>query len=195
MVYQPKEVTQLLIRWSNGHGEALTELTPLVYHELRRLANHHLRRERPDHTLQPTALVHEAYLRLIDQTTVRWQNRAHFFGIAANLMRQILVNHALSRKAAKRGGTAVKLTLDEAVAVAKQPSVDLVALDDALGQLAVLDAQQGRIVELRFFGGLTIEETAEVLRISPTTVKREWTMAKAWLHGSLTKGRESSSDE
>jgi len=195
MVHGPREVTQLLIRWSNGHGEALTELTPLVYDELRRLANHYLRRERPDHTLQPTALVHEAYLRLVDQTNVRWQNRAHFFGIAANLMRQILVNHALSQRAAKRGGTAVKLTLEEAVGVAKQQDLDLVALDEALSQLAELDAQQSRIVELRFFSGLTIEETAEVLRISPTTVKREWTTAKAWLHCSLTKGREWSSDK
>jgi RNA polymerase sigma factor (TIGR02999 family) len=190
MAHNPKQVTQLLIAWSSGHEEALTELMPVVYAELRRLAGHYLRRERPDHTLQPTALVHEAYLRLIDQTSVRWQNRAHFFGIAANLMRQILVNHALSHKAAKRGGTEVKLPLDEAVGVAKQQGVDLVALDEALSRLAVLDPQQGRIVELRFFGGLTIEEAAEVLRISPATVKREWATAKAWLHCSLTKGRE-----
>ena len=190
MVQGPREVTQLLIRWSNGHREALTELTPLVYNELRGLANHYLRSERPDHTLQPTGLVHEAYLRLIDQTSVRWQNRAHFFGIAANLMRQILVNHALSHRAAKRGGTAVKITLDEAVAVAKQQDLDLVELDEALSRLATLDSQQSRIVELRFFGGLTIEETAEVLRISPATVKREWATAKAWLHCSLTTGRE-----
>jgi RNA polymerase sigma factor (TIGR02999 family) len=129
MAHRPQQVTQLLIDWSSGHQEALTELMPVVYDELRRLAGHYLRRERPDHTLQPTALVHEAYLRLIDQTGVRWQNRAHFFGIAANLMRQILVNHALSHKAAKRGGAEVKLPLDEAVGVAKQQDVDLVALD------------------------------------------------------------------
>ena len=179
MVQGPREVTQLLIRWSNGHREALTELTPLVYSELRRLANHYLRSERPDHTLQPTGLVHEAYLRLIDQTSVRWQNRAHFFGIAANLMRQILVNHALSHRAAKRGGTAVKITLDEAaVGVAKQQDLDLVALDEALSRLATLDLQQSRVVELRFFGGLTIEETAEVLQVSPATIKREWTTPK-----------------
>ncbi|MCI0420855.1 MAG: sigma-70 family RNA polymerase sigma factor [Acidobacteria bacterium] len=195
MVQGPREVTELLIRWSNGHGEALTELTPLVYSELRRLANHYFRRERPDHTLQPTALVHEAYLRLIDQTNVRWQNRAHFFGTAANLMRQILVNHALSHQAAKRGGTAVKLSLDEAVGVSKEHDLDLVALDEALSRLATLDSQQSRIVELRFFGGLTIEEAAQVLRISPATVKREWATAKAWLHCALTKGGEWSSDE
>ncbi|MCI0627172.1 MAG: sigma-70 family RNA polymerase sigma factor [Acidobacteria bacterium] len=187
MVQDPKEITHLLIRWSNGQREALTELTPLVYSELRRLANHYFRSERADHTLQPTGLVHEAYLRLIDQTSIRWQNRAHFFGIAANLMRQILVNHALSHQAAKRGGTLVKLTLDDAVGVVKEQDPDLVALDGALSQLATLDLQQGRIVELRFFGGLTIEETAEVLQISPATVKREWTMAKAWLHCELTK--------
>jgi len=165
----------------------LEELMPLVYDELRRLAAHYLRHERPDHTLQPTALVHEAYLRLVDQTQVRWQNRAHFFGIAANLMRQILVNHALSHRASKRGGTAIKLTLDEAAGLSKQRDVDLVALDEALTRLAALDSQPSRIVELRFFGGLSIEETAEVLRISPATVKREWTMAKAWLHCALTK--------
>jgi RNA polymerase sigma factor (TIGR02999 family) len=186
MARSAKEITQMLVEWSNGRQEVLHELTPLVYDELRRLAAHHLRRERPDHTLQPTALVHEAYLRLVDQTQVRWQNRAHFFGIAAHLMRQILVNHALAHHAAKRGGTALKLTLEEAASVPKGQDVDLVALDEALTRLAALDPQQGRVVELRFFGGLTIEETAEVLRISPATVKREWTLAKAWLHCSLT---------
>jgi RNA polymerase sigma factor (TIGR02999 family) len=188
MTPSSKDLTQLLAEWRSGHQEALTELMPLVYDELRRLASHYLRRERPDHTLQPTALVHEAYLRLIDQTSIRWQNRAHFFGIAANLMRQILINHAHSRRAAKRGGTAFKLTLDEAAGLSQtRENVDLVALDEALSRLAVLDPQQGRIVELRFFGGLTIEEAAEVLRISPATVKREWTTAKAWLHCVLTK--------
>jgi RNA polymerase sigma factor (TIGR02999 family) len=186
MARPSKEITEMLLEWSNGRQEVLHELTPLVYDELRRLAAHHLRRERPDHTLQPTALVHEAYLRLVDQTQVRWQNRAHFFGIAAHLMRQILVNHALAHRAAKRGGTALKLTLEEAASVPKGQDVDLVALDEALTRLAALDPQQGRVVELRFFGGLTIEETAEVLRISPATVKREWTLAKAWLHCSLT---------
>ena len=187
MVRVSKQVTELLIDWSNGHQEALTDLMPLVYDELRRLANHYLRRERPDHTLQPTALVNEAYLRLVDQTGVGWQDRAHFFGIAANSMRQILINHAHSHRAAKRGGTAFKLSLDEAAGLSQtREDVDLVALDEALSRLAVLDPQQARIVELRFFGGLTIEETAEVLRISPATVKREWTTAKAWLHCALT---------
>jgi RNA polymerase sigma factor (TIGR02999 family) len=187
MERSPREITQILLEWSNGRQEVLHELMPLVYDELRRLAAHYLRREHPDHTLQPTALVHEAYLRLVDQTQVRWQNRAHFFGIAANLMRQILVNQALNHQAAKRGGTAFRLTLDEAAALPKERDIDLVGLDEALTRLAALDPQQGRVVELRFFGGLTIEEAAEVLRISPATVKRDWTMAKAWLHCTLTK--------
>jgi RNA polymerase sigma factor (TIGR02999 family) len=188
MTPSAKHVTQLLLDWSNGNKAALDNLMPLVYDELRGLANHYLRRERPDHTLQATALVHEAYLRLVDQSNVRWQNRAHFFGIAANLMRQILVNHALSHNTAKRGGGAHKLSLDEAVGLSKERDVDLVALDEALTRLAALDSPQGRIVELRFFGGLTIEETAEVLGISPVTVKREWTTAKAWLHREIKKG-------
>jgi RNA polymerase sigma factor (TIGR02999 family) len=187
MAGSSKEITQMLLEWSNGRQEVLEELMPLVYDELRRLAAHRLRHERPDHTLQPTALVHEAYLRLVDQTEVQWQNRAHFFSIAANLMRQILVNHALAHRAAKRGGTALKLTLDEAADLPKKQDVDLVALDEALTRLTALDSQQSRIVELRFFGGLTIEEAAEVLQVSPATVKREWTMGKAWLHCELTK--------
>jgi len=182
MTPSAKDVTQLLGDWANGNKEALDKLLPLVYDELRRLADRYLRRERPDHTLQPTALVHEAYLRLVDQTAVRWQNRAHFFGIAANLMRQILVNHALSHRAAKRGGEASKLPLEEASNLSLERDVDLVALDEALARLATFDSRQSRIVELRFFGGLTVEEAAEVLGISPATVKREWTTAKAWLH-------------
>jgi len=187
MALSSKEITQMLVDWANGRQEVLEELMPLVYDELLRLAVHYLRQERPDHTLQPTALIHEAYLRLVDQTQPHWQNRAHFFGIAANLMRQILVNHALSHRAAKRGGSALRVTLDDAADYSKEQGLDLVALDDALTRLAALDPQQGRIVELRFFGGLTIEEAGEVLRISPATVKREWTMAKAWLHCALTK--------
>jgi RNA polymerase sigma factor (TIGR02999 family) len=187
MTSPAKEITEMLIHWSNGHQEVLADLMPLVYDELRRSAAHYLGRERPDHTLQPTALVHEAYLRLVDQSRVRWQNRAHFFGIAAKLMRQILVDHARANRAAKRGGTAFKLTLDDAAGVCEEGSLDLVALDEALTRLAALDLQQGRIVELRFFGGLTIEEAAEVLQISPATVKREWITAKAWLHCTLTK--------
>ena len=154
---------------------------PLVYDELRRVAQHYLRRERSDHTLQSTALVHEAYLRLAGQSQPQWQNRAHFFGIAAHLMRQILVEHARGRGAAKRGGNALRLELDESLATAQQTDVDVIALDVALQQLSELDAQQGRIVELRFFGGLTIEDTSEVLGVSPATVKRDWVTARAWL--------------
>ena len=163
---------------------------PLVYSELRQLAQHYLRKERSDHTLQSTALVHEAYLRLAGQSPPQWQNRAHFFGIAAHLMRQILVEHARGRAAAKRGGGATRMTLDESLgmsmAIAQQNEVDVIVLDKALQDLTELDAQQGRIVELRFFGGLTIEDTSEVLGISPATVKREWVTARAWLFRAMT---------
>jgi RNA polymerase sigma factor (TIGR02999 family) len=179
-------VTELLVRWRGGDREALEELMPLVYEELRRLAHHYLRQERPDHTLQSTALVHEAYLRLAGQNPPQWQNRAHFFGIAARIMRQILVEYARGRSTAKRGGNAVTLTLDEAVAVPQGMDVDVVALDRALTELSGLDAQQGRIVELRFFAGLTIEDTSEVLGISPATVKRDWAAARAWLFRAMT---------
>jgi RNA polymerase sigma factor (TIGR02999 family) len=180
-------VTRLLMDWSKGDQHALDELTPLVYGELKRLAGRYLRRERADHTLQSTALVHEAFLRLIDQRDVRWQNRAQFFGIAAQLIRRILVDHARSHHAQKRGGEAAKLSLDEAIRTPElRKDVNLVALDDALDRLAEIDPQQGRIVELRFFGGLTIEETAEVLKISPATVKRDWTVAKAWLYREIS---------
>jgi RNA polymerase sigma factor (TIGR02999 family) len=162
---------------------------PLVYSELRRLASRYLRRERSDHTLQSTALVHEAFLRMVDQKSVRWQNRAHFFGIAAQWIRRILVDHARSRQALKRGASPFLLSLDEAIAASQQRSVDLVALDDALGGLARLDPQQARIVELRFFAGLTVEEAAEVLRVSPATVKRDWTAAKAWLYREMSGKR------
>ena len=183
----PQQVTQLLVEWSNGDQEALEQLTPLVYGELRRLAGRYLRKERPDHTLQATALVHEAYLRLIDQRNVRWQNRAHFFGVAAQMIRRILVDHARSRHAAKRGAMAPKLSLDEAIALPDRKEFDLVALDDALNSLAKIDPQQARIVELRFFTGLTVEETAEVLSISPATVKRDWVTAKAWLYRDISR--------
>jgi RNA polymerase sigma factor (TIGR02999 family) len=182
------DVTQLLVSWSEGDPKALEALTPLVYDELRTLAGRYLRRERPDHTLQSTALVHEAYLRMVDQRQVRWQNRAHFFGVAAQIIRRILVDHARSHKAEKRGADAVKLSLDEAMAVPQERQVDLVALDDSLNSLASFDVQQGRIVELRFFGGLSIEETAAVLGVSPATVKRDWAMAKAWLYRDMTSG-------
>ena len=163
---------------------------PMVYGELRRLASHYLRQERSDHTLQGTALVHEAYLRLAGpHAPPQWQNRAHFFGIAARMMRQILVEHARVHNAAKRGGAGVyKLTLDEALNLPNQTDVDLIALDAALNQLSELDPQQSRIIELRFFAGLTIEETSEVLGISPATVKRDWTSARAWLHREIVRG-------
>jgi RNA polymerase sigma factor (TIGR02999 family) len=159
----------------------------LVYDELRKLAGGYLQAERADNTLQATALVHEAYLRLVDWQNVTWQNRAHFFAVAAQVMRHILVDHAREKGAQKRGGGMTKLSLDEALSFAQQREVDMVALDDALKELAEFDETQGKIVELRFFGGLTIEETAEALRISPATVKREWTMAKAWLHKTIVR--------
>ena len=177
-----KPVTELLVRWRDGDREALDSLMPLVYAELRRLAQYYLRRERSDHTLQSTALVHEAYLRLAGQNPPHWQNRAHFFGIAAHVMRQILVEHARALNAAKRGGGACKITLDAALDIQQKADVDVIALDGALDRLNELDPQQSRIVELRFFAGLTIEDTAEVIGISPATVKRDWTSARAWLH-------------
>jgi RNA polymerase sigma-70 factor (ECF subfamily) len=184
------DVTQILQEVSGGDRDAPARLMPLVYDELRRLADHYLRQERPDHTLQPTALVHEAYLKLIDQTRVDWQNRAHFFGVAAQLMRRILVDHARRHRASKRGGFQQKLALDEAVDYSQPRDVDLVALDEALNVLAKLDERQSRIVELRFFGGLTIEETAEALGVSPATVKVDWSMAKAWLRREIGRGND-----
>jgi RNA polymerase sigma factor (TIGR02999 family) len=174
-------VTQLLVDWNRGNQAALDELFPIVYDELRRLARSYLRQERSGHTLQPTALVHETYLRLIDQRSVSWQNRAQFFGLAAQMMRRILVNHAVGRHAAKRGGHAERVPLDEALDVLEARQVDVVALDAALKALAALDPRQSQIVELRFFGGLTVEETADVVGISPASVKREWAAAKLWL--------------
>jgi RNA polymerase sigma factor (TIGR02999 family) len=187
-VTPPEDITRILQEVSGGNREAPARLMPLVYDELRRLADHYLRRERPDHTLQPTALVHEAYLRLIDQTRVDWQNRAHFFGVAAQLMRRILVDHARRHQAEKRGGFRQKLTLDEAVDYSQTRDVDLVRLDEALTALAQFDERQSRVVELRFFGGLTIEETAEALAVSPATVKVDWSMAKAWLRREIGGG-------
>ncbi len=176
------EVTRLLKEWGNGRQEALDQLLPRIYAELRRLASSYLRRERPDHTLQPTALVHEAFLKLVDQRAVRWQNRAHFFGIAAQAMRRILVDHARAHAADKRGAGERAVSLDEVSVAIGAPDIDVLALDEALTRLATLDLQQSRVVELRFFGGLTLEETAQVLNISPATVGREWTLAKAWLY-------------
>jgi len=179
------DVTTLLSEWGNEHHEVEELLFPLVYAELRKIARAHLRRERRDHTLQPTALVNEAYLRLVDQERVEWNGRAHFFGIASQMMRRILVDHARRRNAIRRGAGAHKVTLDEALAAGDGGEVDLVALDDALDRLAGLDPDQGRLVELRFFGGLTIEETAEGMGTSPATVKREWATARAWLFREL----------
>lgn len=186
-----KDLTRLLLAWSNGDERALDKLTPLVYDELRRLARRYLRRERSGHSLQATALVHEAFIRLIDQQQTPWESRLHFFGIAAQLMRQILVEHARSRQAAKRGGGALRLSLSQAGAIFPDPDVDLVALDDALNLLARIDPQKSRLVELRFFSGLTIEETAEALGVSPATVIRQWRLAKAWLYREIKKGEAS----
>lgn len=183
---EPVAVTQLLAEASQGNQAALDALLPLVYNELRRLADAYLRNERRDHTLQATALVHEAYLRLVDQTSISWQNRAHFFSVAAQVMRHILVDHARNHNRMKRGSGAQKLSLDEAVSFFQERDINLVALDEALNELAKLDQQQSRIVELRFFGGLTNEEIAEVLKTSPATVSREWAIAKMWLHRELT---------
>jgi len=180
-------INRLLVDWAHGNEEARDALIPVVYDELRRLARRHLWRERPDHTLQSAALVNEAYLRLAGQKTPQWQNRAHFFGVAAQLMRHILVDHARNRLAAKRGGGAPRLTLESEFAVAQKQEIDLVALDAALQKLAALDAQQARLIELRFFGGLSIEETAVVLSVSPATVKREWATARAWLRRELKR--------
>jgi RNA polymerase sigma factor (TIGR02999 family) len=182
----PATITQLLIKWRNGDHAALDELLPLVYGELRRLAGYYLRQERPHHTLQPTALVHEAYLRLVGEKGIDWQNRAHFFGVAAVRMRHILVEHARSRRAAKRGGGEYRLSLSEADRLEEKCDVNLLALDDALQRLEALDPQKSRIVELRYFGGLTIEETAEALNVSPATVKRDWSMARAWLRSEIS---------
>jgi RNA polymerase sigma factor (TIGR02999 family) len=175
------EITELLHDWGDGDREALERLMPLVFDELRRIANGYFIREGRGHTLQPTALVNEVYLRLLGRRTVQWQNRAHFFGFAAELMRRILVDHARSHQTAKRGQGAAKISLEEGLAAPKEKEVDLVVLDDALKALAEVDPRQSRIVELRFFAGLTNDEIAEVLDVSPTTVKREWRTAKLWL--------------
>lgn len=184
-----QQITELLVRWRGGDQQALDDLVPLVYTELRQIARHYLQRERPDHTLQSTALVHEAYVRLVGHNIPQWQDRAHFFGVAARVMRQILVEHARSHQAEKRGGGACKVTIDEGIEAAPKPvDLDIIMLDDALKGLAALDEQQSRIVELRFFAGLSIEDTSQVLGISPATVSREWTSARAWLHREVTRG-------
>ena len=183
----PPAISQLLAKWHDGDQEALRALVPLLYDELRQVAHQYLRKARPGHTLQTTALVHETYLRLEQQHAPQFQNRQHFVAICALLMRQILMRYERTRRAAKRGGDATAIALDEAIAPAKGRAVDLIALDDALNGLAQLDPQQSRIVELRFFGGLSIEETAELLELSPATIKRHWATARVWLHREMSR--------
>jgi RNA polymerase sigma factor (TIGR02999 family) len=182
----PKSISQLLTEWRDGDETALNRLIPLVYEELRRLAHHYLRRERPGHSLQTTDLVNEAYLRLVDHRGMRWQNRAHFYAVSAQAMRRILVDHARSRSCAKRGGGERRVELDKVADLAQQKAIEIIMLDDALTKLSALDKRKSKIVELRYFGGLSVEETAEVLGISPVTVMREWSTAKGWLLRAMT---------
>jgi RNA polymerase sigma factor (TIGR02999 family) len=182
----PPQVTQLLTAWSDGDQTAREQLMPLVYEELHRLAHRYMKRESPGHTLQTSALVNEAFVRLVDQKNVRWQNRAHFFGIAAQLMRRILVDHARGRQTAKRGGGLNPVSFDDGLYVSDERSAEVVAVHEALEQLSKFDSRKGQIVELRFFGGMSIDETAEVLGVSPGTVMRDWTLAKAWLHREMS---------
>ena len=185
---KPHEISRILQEWSDGGTDVSERLMPLIYDELRRQASRYMRRERIGHTLQTTALIHEAYLKLIDKPDVNWQNRAHFFGVAAQVMKRILVDHAKSKRREKRGGIAENLPLDEArFVISEGKSVDLIALDEALTRFAEFDPQQAKIVELKYFAGMQIDEIAEALRISPATVKREWNSAKAWLHSEITK--------
>lgn len=188
MTSDPQQITQLLLAWGNGDQQALEELMPLVYDELHKVAARHLRRQNPGHTLQTTALVNEAYLRLIDSSQVRWQNRAHFFAVSAQLMRRILVDFARQRQNLKRGGGARQVSLDEALVIAPEREADLLALDEALDRLAVLNARQARAVEMRYFGGLSEEETAEALKVSLRTVQRDWNLARLWLYRELNQG-------
>jgi RNA polymerase sigma factor (TIGR02999 family) len=183
---QPTDVTTLLLAWNRGDQEALDRLMPLVYGELRRLARRYMRSESPGHTLQATALVNDLYVQLIDVKRVNWQNRAQFFGVAARIIRRLLIDHARARHRLKRGGGGLKMEWSEAINASKPVEMDLIALDDALNRLASIDPQQSRIIELRFFGGLSIEETAEALNMSPATVKRHWAFARTWLYCEIT---------
>jgi RNA polymerase sigma factor (TIGR02999 family) len=182
-----QNITKLLLDWRNGDGEALDRLMPLVYEELRRMANHYMRNERKGHTLQTSALVNEVYLRLVDHENIEWQNRAHFFGVAAQAMRRILVDHARTRNYQKRGGGAQQVSLDEAATLTEDRAAELIALDEALQELAKMDERKSRVVELRYFGGLSLEETAEALGVSIPTVTRDWNTAKAWLMREMTR--------
>jgi RNA polymerase sigma-70 factor (ECF subfamily) len=186
MTALPSEVTQLLMDWSKGDRAALDQLIPIVESELRRLARRFIGKENPGHTLETSALINEAYLRLVDQKNVQWQNRAHFFAVSAQIMRHILIDHARSHRYAKRGAGARKVGLDEAAVLPERRAAELVALDDALRELAAVDPRKSEVVELRFFGGLSIEEAAEVMKISPATVQREWRAARAWLHRAIS---------
>jgi RNA polymerase sigma factor (TIGR02999 family) len=188
MATSPNEITQLLVAWGNGDQAALDQLMPLVYSELHRLAHRHIKKERPGHTLQTSALLNEAFVRLVDQRDVTWRSRGHFFAIAAQMMRRILVDYARSRRYAKRGGDAHQVSFDENLMVSRQLSVDVIKLHDALNELVVIDERKAKIVELKFFGGLSIEETAEVIGVSPGTVMRDWTLAKAWLRLAMSRG-------
>lgn len=188
MTASPKSITELLVEWRDGDETALDRLMPLVYEELRRLARYYMRGERPGHTLQTAALVNEAYLRLVDHKGMRWQNRAHFYAVASQAMRRILVDHARSRQYLKRGGGNQIVGLDEAAAVVQKQALDVVALDDALTDLSAIDPRKSQIVEMRYFGGMTVEETAEVLGLSPVTVMRDWSTAKAWLLRAIRTG-------
>jgi len=185
-VRSPHEITQLLAEWSNGNQTALNKLYPLVYDELHKMANRYMKRERKDHTLQTTALINEAYVRMVDQKNVHWENRAHFFAISAQIMRRILIDHARRHHYAKRGGGALKVSLDETAIVAGDPASDMLLLDEALNRLAEIDPRRGQVVELRYFGGLNNEEIAGVLKISKNTVTRDWNMARAWLYQELS---------
>lgn len=191
----PQQITQLLLAWGNGDQAALETLMPLVYDELRKVAARHMRRQRPDHSLQTTALVNEAYMRLIDSSQVRWQNRAHFFAVSAQLMRRILVDFARSRANLKRGGEVQQVTLDEALVIVPERGTDLLALDQALTKLAELNLRQAQVVELRYFGGLNEEETAEALKVSLRTIQRDWKLARLWLYRELSSELNPPSEE
>jgi len=189
MTPSPQEITQLLHAWSDGDQTALDQLLPLVYDELHRMAQRYVGRERPDHTLQTTALIHEAYLRLVGQPEKHWENRAHFFAVAAQAMRHVLVDYARTRQAARHGGEVQAVSLEEAAVVSAERAAELVALDEALKELEAIDPRKCRVVELKYFGGLNIDETAEVLKVSTATIDRDWSLAKSWLHRALSKGR------
>jgi len=190
----PQQITELLIDWNNGSPEALEKLMPMVELELRRIAANYMRRENPGHTLQTSALVNEAYLKLIDQREARWQNRAHFFALASQLMRRILLDHARSQRRAKRGGDAIHVNLDDVAVITPEKSEDLIALDEALSRLTEFDPNKSKIVEMRFFGGLSVNEVAEVMGIAPVTVMLHWRLAKAWLQCEMRGGKKSTSD-